>query len=59
MPASLLNIDVLPPHWHAGCYPEKSYIWLNCDVHANLCHHEIVGFIPTFQICFDRSDTSS
>ena len=35
--------------------PEKSYIWSNCDIVANLCHPQIVGFIPTFQICLDRS----
>ena len=59
MSASLLNIDVVPPHWHAACYPEKSYIFLNCDILANLYHPEIMGIIPTFQIRLDRSDTSS
>ena len=55
----MLNIDVVPPHWHAANIPEKSCVWLNCDIFAKLCHPEIVGFIPAFQICLDRSDTSS
>ncbi len=34
--AFLLNFDIVPLHWHAAKNPEKSYIWSNCDIFANL-----------------------